>query len=61
MPKSSVYDLVHRVYTTSPSEEAEEETGKDSENDEDDDKEDEKEDNINFDESQEITVIFELL
>lgn len=47
MPKSVIYELVHRVYVTSNSEDEDEDNEKDEENDE--------EENVET-ESQEITV-----
>ena len=54
MPKSVVYDLVHRVYVTSASEEEEEET----KGEEEDEEEEEEEEDVAEGESQEITVFF---
>jgi hypothetical protein len=57
MPKSVIYDLVHRVYVTSAGEE-EEDAKKEEEEEDESEEESEEEDEVADAESQEITVFF---
>ena len=57
MPKSVIYDLVHRVYVTSAGEE-EEDAKKEEEEEDESEEESEEEDEVADAESQEITVSF---
>ena len=57
MPKSVIYDLVHRVYVTSAGEE-EEDANKEEEEEDESEEESEEEDEVADAESQEITVSF---
>jgi Ran GTPase-activating protein (RanGAP) involved in mRNA processing and transport len=57
MPKSVIYDLVHRVYVTSAGEE-EEDAKKEEEEDEEEEDESEEEEEVADAETQEITVFF---
>ena len=57
MPKSVIYDLVHRVYVTSAGEE-DEDAKKEEEDDKEEEDESEEEEEVADAESQEITVFF---
>jgi hypothetical protein len=56
MPKSTIYELVHKVYTTVDEEEEEDNKKKDQDDEEEDDEEEEEAEEGAEGEAQEITV-----